>query len=112
MSTSTLQDIFRSLPSRLDTDAAEGLSAVYQFELSGPQGGLFYLSVDSGRCTVTEGTHPDPHVTLAMSGDDAIKVLTGQLSGQMAAISGRLSVSGDLGLAMQLRGLFPSLSNT
>ncbi len=106
---STLHDILHALPGRLDAEAAEGLNAVYQFDLSGPQGGQYYLAIEGGVCTVMQGAHPDPHVTLAMSGEDAAKILTGQLSGQMAAMSGRLSVSGDLGLAMQLRGLFPSV---
>ncbi len=101
--------MFLSLPSQLDAEAADGLSAIYQFELSGQSGGRYVLSIDAGACTVTEGTHSDPHVTLAMSGDDALKILTGQLSGQLAAMTGRLSVNGDVGLAMQLRGLFPSL---
>lgn len=105
----TIRDIFLALPATLDTDAADGVSAVYQFDLSGAQGGRYAVAIDKGVCTVTEGAHPDPHVTLAMSGEDALKILTGQLSGQMAAFSGRLSVSGDMGLALQLRGLFPTL---
>lgn len=113
MSTSsTLHDILRVLPSRLDPEAAEGLTAVYQFDLSDPQSAQYHLTIADGRCTVTQGAHPDPHVILSMSGEDAVKILSGQLSGQMAAMSGRLSVSGDLGLAMQLRGLFPSVGKS
>ena len=96
----------------LDAEAAEGLSAVYQFDLSSPQSAQYHLTISDGVCTVAQGTHPDPHVILALSGEDAIKILTGQLSGQMAAMSGRLSVSGDLGLAIQLRGLFPSVGKS
>lgn len=107
----TVQDVLQSLPGRLDADAADGLTAIYQFDLSGQQGGQYYLAIDQGVCTFGHGAHPDPHVTLAMSGDDALKILTGQLSGQMAAMTGRLSVSGDLGLAMQLRGLFPKIGS-
>ena len=106
---STLHDILHALPGRLDAEAADGLTAIYQFDLSGPDGAQYHLTIEDGACTVTQGAHPDPHVILAMSGEDAIKILTGQLSGQMAAMSGRLSVSGDLGLAMQLKGLFPSV---
>ena len=106
---SSLHEIFRVLPSRLDSEAAEGLTAVYQFDLGEPQGAQYHLTIEDGTCTVTQGAHPDPHVILSMSGEDAIKILSGQLSGQMAAMSGRLSVSGDLGLAMQLKGLFPSM---
>ncbi|MFO0774652.1 MAG: SCP2 sterol-binding domain-containing protein [Nitrospiraceae bacterium] len=105
----SLRDLFHGLPAQLDADAADGVTAVYQFDLSGPDGGQYAVAIDRGVCTVSDGMHPDPHVTLAMDAGDARKVLSGQLSGQMAVFSGRLRVSGDLGLAMQLRGLFPGM---
>jgi len=109
MNASTLKEFFQQLPGKLDVDAAEDVDAVYQFELSGVQGGRYVVMVRQGLCQVTEGTHDDPHVTLAMAGEDCIKVLNGQLSGPAAALSGRIKISGDIGLAMQLKSLFPSL---
>ena len=53
--------------------------------------------------------HADPHVVLSMAGEDCIKILKGQLSGPAVAMSGRLKISGDIGLAMQLKALFPTL---
>jgi putative sterol carrier protein len=44
-----------------------------------------------------------------MNGEDCIKVLNGQLSGSAMAMSGRLQISGDIGLAMQLKSLFPGV---
>lgn len=104
-----VKEFLEDLAGKLDPEAAEDLDAVYQFDLSGAQGGQYVLTVRHGACQVTEGRHSDPHVTLTMAGEDCIKVLNGQLSGQMAAMSGRLKVSGDLGLAMQLKSLFPSI---
>jgi putative sterol carrier protein len=105
----TIRDILTQLPGKLDAEAAEGVTAVYQFDLSDPGGGRYYLMIDDGTCCVTEGSHPDPHVTLAMSGADALGLLSGNLSGQAMAMSGRLSVSGDIGLALQLKALFPTV---
>jgi putative sterol carrier protein len=45
-----------------------------------------------------------------MAGEDCVRVLNGELSGPAAAMSGRIRISGDMGLAMQLRALFPSIS--
>jgi predicted lipid carrier protein YhbT len=39
-------------------------------------------------------------------------LLNGNLSGQAMAMSGRLSVSGDIGLALQLKSLFPSITTS
>jgi putative sterol carrier protein len=44
-----------------------------------------------------------------MASEDCIKVLNGQLSGPAIAMSGRLQISGDIGLAMQLKSLFPTV---
>jgi putative sterol carrier protein len=109
MKPKTIKAFFRSLPAKLDKEAAEDLDAVYQFDLSGPQGGQYLLRIQNGTCVVEEGTHEDPHVTLSMPGEDCIKVLNGQLSGSAIAMSGRLQISGDIGLAMQLKALFPSV---
>ncbi len=109
MQPSSVKEFLQQLPAQLDADAAEDVDAVYQFDLSGAQGGQFILTVRHGTCQVTEGRHDDPHVTLSMAGEDCVKVLNGQLSGPMAAMSGKLKVSGNLGLAMQLKALFPAV---
>jgi putative sterol carrier protein len=110
MTIPTLKAFFQALPRALDRDAAEDLDAVYQFDLSGPQGGQYVVKIQDGACVVEEGQHPDPHVTLAMAGEDCMKVLNGQLSGPSVLMSGRLRITGDIGLAMQLKALFPTLT--
>lgn len=105
----TVRAFFSTLAGKLDPDAADGLDVVYQFNLNGADGGQYQLQIRDGACQVSEGVHPDPQVTLAMSGEDCLKVLNGQISGTMVAMTGRLRISGDMGLALQLASLFPSL---
>ena len=105
----TVKEFFESLPDQLDKDAAEDIEAIYQFDLSGPQGGRYLVKIENGTCVVEEGTHADPHVTLSMAGEDCIQVLNGQLSGPGIVMSGRLRISGDIGLAMQLKSFFPTI---
>ena len=109
MKATTVKEVFDSLPSKLDKDAAEDLDAVYQFDLRGNQGGQYHLLVQNGTCVVKDGTHADPHVILSKTGEDCIGILNGQVSGMTMAISGRLQVTGDIGLAMQLKSLFPNI---
>ena len=109
MNSTTIKEFFQLLPGRLDSDAAEDLDAVYQFDLSGTQGGQYILTIREGACQVAEGMHADPQVVLSMAGEDCIKILKGQLSGPAVAMSGRLKISGDIGLAMQLKALFPTI---
>ncbi len=109
MNPTTVKEFFQLLPGRLDSDAAEDLDAVYQFDLSGVQGGQYILTIREGACQVAEGMHADPHVVLSMAGEDCIKILKGQLSGPAVVMTGRLKISGDIGLAMQLKALFPTI---
>jgi putative sterol carrier protein len=109
MNPTTVKEFFQLLPSRLDSDAAEDLDAVYQFDLSGAQGGQYILTIRDGACQIAEGIHAAPHIVLSMAGEDCIKIMKGQLNGPAAAMSGRVKVSGDIGLAMQLKALFPTV---
>jgi putative sterol carrier protein len=109
MNPTTVKEFLQLLSSRLNSDAAENLDVVYQFDLSGAQSGRYFLTIRDGACQVEEGMHADPHVVLSMAGEDCIKILNGQLSGSAVAMSGRLKISGDIGLAMQLKALFPTI---
>lgn len=109
MSKTTLSKAFHRLPCRLDEEAAEDVSAVFQFYVHGLHAGQYVLLVDSGRCIVTEGTHPNPQVSITISGEDCLAMLEGQVDGQEVVLSGHVQVAGDLGLAIQLKALFPSM---
>lgn len=109
MKQATVKQVFQSLPGNLDPTAAEDVEAVYQFDLTGPEGGHYLVKIHDGHCVVEEGTHPDPHVTFSMGGDEFVKIFNGELSGSAVMMAGRLRVSGDIGLAMQLKSLFPSV---
>jgi len=45
MKPTSVQEFFRCLPQNFDAEAAEGLAAVYQFDLSGSQGGQYQLTI-------------------------------------------------------------------
>jgi putative sterol carrier protein len=44
-----------------------------------------------------------------MAGEDCQKLLNGTLNVPASVMTGRLHVSGNMGLAMQLKSLFPTL---
>ena len=111
MAIPSIKAFFQSLPGALDQEAAEDLQATYQFDLSGPQGGQYIVEIQHGGCVVAEGLHANPQVTLTMAAEDCMKVLNGQLSGPAVMMSGRLQISGDVGLAMQLKSLFPTIGS-
>jgi len=102
----TVREIVDAMPSRFNPDAAAGLDAVFQFDISGDQAGQWHLIVRDQACKILEGSHASPNVTFSMASNDFIEMMTGKLSGQAAFFSGKLRVSGDLMMAQRLESLF------
>jgi putative sterol carrier protein len=97
---------FDLMPNRFNKDAAKGLSAVYQFDLSGDGGGKWQVEIGNDKCEVKEGAHPSPNITISMAAQDYLDMLAGKLNGQMAFMTGKLRIAGDMGLALRLQSLF------
>src|ERR1700751_3395984 len=93
---SSCKQVFEQMPSRFKKEAAQGLNAVYQFDLSGEGGGKWQGWVNNYKCDVKEGPHPSPIATISMTAQDYLDMVTGKLNAMAAFSSGRLRVSGDL----------------
>ncbi len=102
----TVQEIVEAMPGKFNAEAAAGVDAVFQFDISGDQAGRWFVTVKDQKCQISEGTHSDPQVTFSMDGNDFVKMMTGKMSGQEAFFSGKLKVSGDLMLAQRLESFF------
>ena len=88
-----------------DPAKLKGVSAVYQFELSGDNGGVFYAQVDDGKTEVVEAAHDNPNITITMAAEDFAAMLDGKLNATSAFMAGKLKVKGDMSLAMKLQSL-------
>ncbi len=88
-----------------DPEKMKGVSAVYQFDLSGDNGGVFHVTVDDGKATVVESEHDNPNITISMAAEDFDAMLDGKLNATSAFMAGKLKVKGDMSLAMKLQSL-------
>ena len=102
----TAQQVFDAMPGRFKKDAAKGLNAVYQFDLSGDGGGKWHVLINNEQCEVKQGAHPSPSITISMTAQDYVDMTTGKLNGQVAFMSGKLRIAGDMGLALKMQTLF------
>jgi putative sterol carrier protein len=100
------QEVFDNMAARLNKDAAKGLNAVYQFDLSGDGGGKWAVLIDNQQCRVQSGVHASPNITISMAAHDYLDMVNGKLNGQMAFMTGKLKIAGDMGLALKLQSLF------
>ena len=108
MAVDSVQQVFDSyLPDRLKskTDLVEKINSTYKFVVSGDGGGtwLVDLTVAGGKITAADG---EAACTITIADTDLVDVVNGKLNGQMAFMSGKLKVAGDMGLAMKLTALF------
>lgn len=79
-----------------------GLNAVVKFDF-GPEGSL-YIDGKSNPPTI-DRTGPEPDTTLAIASGDLIKIQQGQLAPTMAFMTGKLKVTGNMGVAMKLSSM-------
>ncbi len=102
----TVKEIFDAMPMAFNKEAAAGMNAVYQYDITGEGGGKWYSAIKDGELTIAEGEHESPDITLTMAAQDYIDMIAGTLNGQMAFMSGKLKIAGNMGLAMKLNTLF------
>jgi putative sterol carrier protein len=104
MAETTVPEFFGSLQGKLAKNASKlaGLTCVYQFRI-GEAG--YHVAFTDGNAVVRQGEAPAPNCTVTMAENDFLDLLSGKLNGQMAFMTGKLTVAGDLGLALKLESL-------
>ncbi len=102
---STPKEIFEEMKTNFAADPGkvEGVNAVYQFVVTGDNGGEWYADTTSDAPSIGEGTHDNPNVTITVGDQDFVDIKSGKLNGQMAFMTGKLKIAGDMGLAMKLQ---------
>ncbi len=102
----TVKEIFEKMPDAFQKDVAAGMNAVYQFDITGDGGGKWYAAIENGELTISEGEHDSPSLTVTMGDQDYIDMSTGKLNGQVAFMTGKLKIKGDMGLALKMQQIF------
>ncbi|OGQ80956.1 MAG: sterol-binding protein [Deltaproteobacteria bacterium RIFOXYA12_FULL_58_15] len=107
MAVTTAKEVFETeLPNRFKAkpDIVAKINSTYKFVLDGDAGGTWIVDLtDGGKITAGEGTAA---CTITMKSADFVDMINGKLNAQMAFMSGKLKVAGDMGLALKLQSLF------
>jgi putative sterol carrier protein len=106
-SNSTPQQVFDGMRQSFRANQAKGVHARYQWDLSGPNGGQWWIDVNDGAYKMGKGKIDNPNVTFVATDKDWVAVCNGQLGGTWAYLTGRLKVRGDQGVARKLGEIFP-----
>ena len=101
MAEPTVKEFFESLESKLNSEPSKlaGMNAVYQFQVGDK---TYSVSMKDGKSSVAPAAASEPNCTVTMAETDFLEMITGRLNGQMAFMTGKLKVAGDMGLALKL----------
>jgi putative sterol carrier protein len=110
MAVESVSKVFEeNIANRLESkpELAAQIGASYKFEVTGDGGGTWLVNLKEGNGTVSAGDgEADCHITVDSA--DFLAIINGELNGQMAFMSGKLKVQGDMMLAMKLGSILGS----
>ena len=106
-SSSTPQQVFDGMRQSFQAQKAKGVRARYQWELSGPNGGQWWIDVNDGTYKMGKGKIDNPSVTFVTSDKNWVALSNGTLGGKWAFFTGRLKIRGSQSVARKLDEIFP-----
>ena len=101
-----------ALQKRFNANENKNLSATYLITIKGEGGGSWLTKISNGACEFTaqepgsEEAKAKADCFISIDADDLEMILAGRMTAMTAAMSGILSIEGELGLAMQLVPVF------
>jgi len=91
-----------SLPGRFRPKMAGIMVTVIQFDFAGDDGGLWFMRIGEGRCTVGEGVIDGADATVRMSAADFVGINDGTVSAPDVFWSGRIEIEGSVDAVLAL----------
>ena len=102
----TVEEFFSELPTKFRPEKAEGVDATFLMNIDGDGGGEWTIKVLNQKIDITLGAPDNPNLTVATSAETWLDIVNKKLDPQTAFFSGKLKISGDMGLAMRMPSLF------
>jgi len=105
MEPKTPKDFFeKTLPERFKPEKAAGLDVTVQLYLTGSSdGGDWVITLKGQKIQATQGTTPEPTLTLKTSESDFMDLVNGKLSAEKAFFTGKVNFKGNITTALKLR---------
>lgn len=107
MAQPSIKTVFQMIDAALKLDPAnlEGSEGVYEFNITGDDSGTYQMIIDENGGKAIEGTEKDADCTLTISDNDYRHMIAGTLNPTEAFMNGKLTIDGDIGLALKLQAI-------
>ncbi len=99
-------EVLAELVARFRPEAAQGLRAIYQLNLTGEGGGDWHITIADQKCSLSSGVAPEPDIGITMQAQDWKELVAGRLNAFDAFLQGKIQIDGDISLASQIQTLF------
>ena len=103
----TPQDVFDGMRQSFQAQKAKGVHLKYQWQLSGPKGGEWWIEVNDGKYEMGRGKIDKPDVIFVATDKNWVALSNGSLGGKWAFFTGRLKIHGSQNAARKLDEIFP-----
>ena len=102
----SVADVFNAMADTFNADAAEGVDVIFQFCISGNDGGDWACIIKDKTCAIDTGMNEQAACTLKMADNDFRDMMTGKLPAMQAYTSGKLQIEGDIMKSQLIEKLF------
>src|SRR5262245_56751433 len=100
----TVKEIFDGIQGNIDKDPAKAttVGAIYQFDVTGDGGGTWVVDLKEA-VKVSDGPSPKAECTITVGAQDFLDINNSKMNPQVAFMSGKLKIKGDMSKAMKLQ---------
>ncbi|XP_035828725.1 hydroxysteroid dehydrogenase-like protein 2 isoform X2 [Aplysia californica] len=106
---SGLTTMFKALEGLLSEDLVKEMNSSFQFDLSGPDSGKYYLDLKSGKGVVAPGTLEGADCTMVLDSGLFQDMFAGKANATTSFMTGKLKIKGDMRAAMKLEKLMKKM---
>jgi putative sterol carrier protein len=100
-----IKAVFPQMLERFNAEKAAGVNTIIQFNLTGDNGGSYWVKIADGAVETGEGENADSGMTFTSSADDFFALVNGNLNPMQAFMMGKIKVS-DVGMGMKMINIF------
>jgi putative sterol carrier protein len=100
-----INNIFPEMIDNFRADKASGIDATIQFDLSGDNGGLYWVKISDQEATQGTGEVAEPDMTVRAAADDFYDIAQGDMQPMQAFMRGKIKVD-DMNLGMKMISMF------